>query len=503
MSIINYNEEDLPLYRERAAITLAPLPPPKVSKTGKTIPSYLTSSSPGESILPGTDLRLANLDITTMRNERTSQEVIRKLSKASPDLSAAVAAATRMAISQKSMQLAKNPDGSINEDGTRLFQQLFRRFDLLHPTGQGYNPYRSMRSLSESLSGELLRYGACSLELILGPARLPEGFRPISVTNISFAYRKKKLVPIQKLGADEIELDIPTYFYVYLDQDLVSPYPDSPVQSALQPIIASQEFTNDLRRIFRKAIHPRQTVKIVEESFRKNIPPEIQHDPDKLRDYMDSTLADLETKMNGLNPEDCLVHFDTIEPGLMDKGNVSLSDEYKVLSAIIDGKLAAGAKTAGIVLNHASAASQNIASTSSMLFVKTVEGAVQGKLNEIYSRAFTQALRLFGLDVVAEFTYSPIDLRPTLELEAFEAMKQSRVLEQLSLGLLSDVEASLILTGSLPEVGAAPLSGTMFKSKMGDSGGNPTSNTSPGQGSSLNQSLSPDTPTGQKSQKAG
>jgi len=31
--------------------------------------------------------------------------------------------------------------------------------------------------------------------------------------------------------------------------------------------------------------------------------------------------------------------------------------------------MASGTKTAGIVLNHASAASQNIASTSSMLFV--------------------------------------------------------------------------------------------------------------------------------------
>ena len=89
----------------------------------------------------------------------------------------------------------------------------------------------------------------------------------------------------------------------------------------------------------------------------------------------------------------------------------------------------------------------------------------------------TQAVRLMGNDVYVEFKYADLDLRPQAELEAFRAMKQSRILEQLSLGLITDEEACIQLTGNLPRDGHVPLAGTYFKS-----GGlqvtNPTSNTS-------------------------
>jgi hypothetical protein len=69
--------------------------------------------------------------------------------------------------------------------------------------------------------------------------------------------------------------------------------------------------------------------------------------------------------------------------------------------------------------------------------------------------------------VYAEFAFSAPDLRPESELAAFRAMDQSRVLELLSLGLLSDEEASIQLTGKLPPAGMTPLSGTGFKGGAG------------------------------------
>jgi hypothetical protein len=73
-----------------------------------------------------------------------------------------------------------------------------------------------------------------------------------------------------------------------------------------------------------------------------------------------------------------------------------------------------------------------------------------------------------GLDCYVEFRYADLDLRPAGELEAYRAMEQSRVLELLSLGFLTDSEASLALTGNLPPAGFKPLSGTMFKSQKVD-----------------------------------
>ena len=448
----------------KASAELPPVPLPKARGQRTTIPSYLTTASPSsDSFLPQTDLRLATTDVNSLRTGATTPDIVRNLSKASPDLSAAVFSAVRMGVSPGYLVLSRNLDGTLNEEGTRLAQQLCRRFDLLGPTKGGFNHLPSTRSASEAMAREMITQGAVGLELILNQARLPEGLQPITSQGIKWKYINKKKVPFQVVGGEEIKLDIPTFFYASLDQDLTTVYPESPVQASLQAILASQDFMNDLRKVFRRAIHPRMKATIKEDLWRRNVPPAILHDPDKLKTFMDATISSLQTLLDGLEPEDALVLFDTLEVDYLTGGNNSLSDEYKTLAEIINGKLSSGAKSMPVVLGHEAAGSTNIASTQSMLFVKSAEGAIQLKLNELYSRALTVAVRLFGVDAVVEFAYDPPNLRPESELEAFHVMKKDRITDLLSIGLMSDAEASLITTRSLPPEGYVPLAGTMFK----------------------------------------
>jgi len=136
--------------------------------------------------------------------------------------------------------------------------------------------------------------------------------------------------------------------------------------------------------------------------------------------------------------------------------------------------------------------SSNIASSETMLFMKSATSAVKDKLDLFYSRIFTTALRLFGLDVVVEFRYADIDLRPEADLAAFRQTQQMMTLEKLSLGLITDEEASLTLTGKLPPTGYKPLSGTMFHLNKGGQGADTQEPTNGG--STLNQNLNGDTP---------
>ena len=80
--------------------------------------------------------------------------------------------------------------------------------------------------------------------------------------------------------------------------------------------------------------------------------------------------------------------------------------------------------------------------------------------------------------------------------EAFRAMRQSRILELLSLGLISDEDAAIELTGNLPPAGAPKLSGTNFKGGNSQVNPNPLSNTA----NSTPQDMNPQTPTQAKSQ---
>lgn len=477
---------------------LQPTPPPRTKGKFTAYPSYLSSTSTSsDTSLSMTDRRLASTDITRINRSQGTRAFLRDFAHSSPDISAAMFSYLRVAITNGYTAVARNPDGTFNADGTQLIQQLLVRFDILPALYEGFAGMGSMRSNSESLGKEIFLYGACSLELVLGNDRLPLRLQPISTTGIEFKPKGDVLKPIQKVGGVEISLDIPTFFYTALDMELLSAYASSPIESAIKPALFSEEFQADLARVVKRAIHPRVRVTIDEAAFRKNAPPAASNDEEAMLAYMTQTVADIEEKINNLRPEDAIVHWDSINISMDNNGNISLSKEYETLQALANSKLATGVKAPPAILGHG-AGSSNIASTETLLFAKNVAGAIQYKLNEIYSRALTLAARLHGLDVYVRFDYAPIDLRPESELEAFKALKQSRFLEMLSIGMISDEVAALELTGTLPPAGAPKLSGTFFKSKSGASEGGPAEPSN--SGSTLNQNLNPDTPTAVKGQ---
>lgn len=476
------------------ASQLTPVETPTKLKRGyQAVPSYLSSAKPDKSNkLTITDRNLATTDISRTSRNVPTRELLRTLAHASPDLSASRNAYLRTGITSSYTVVARNMDGTVNPEATRLANELASRFDVLPDYSNGFSGTLSIQSVSESLASELFTYGAMAGELVLGDDMLPQRIQPISVTTIEFYPDEDGYSPVQTIGGEEIDLNIPTFFYISLDQDLLDAYSNSLIESSIQPTLFSEQFLADIRRVVRKAVHPRLKVKIDEEKFRKYMPLEAQVSAEAQEAYYDSMISDIESKVNGLEPEDALVYFDTIGVELENNGNISLSSEYKTLESMANAKMSTGAKVMPAMLGHSSGTS-NVASTETLIFMKSAEGAVRSKLNEFYSKVMTLAVRLFGLDVTVDFKYAPIDLRPDSELEAFRALKQSRILELLSLGLVSDEEACIELTGHLPPEGYVPKSGTMFRSENAS-----TENPYLGEtndGSALNKNLKPDTPT--------
>ena len=478
----------------KAASSLAPLPPPKVQKGSRAFPSFFSSSKPDpKAVFPRTDRRLASADTLSIRtNNSDTRKVIREYAYASPDLSAAIWAYLRVGIPSSYTATAHSAlDGTIDVAATTLLQQIITRMDTLTPYDEGFSNVQSLRSLSQSLAKELLLYGAMGGELVLDKARLPMMIQPVSETTVQFRPDGKGVKPFQQIGQDEIDLDIPTYIRVTLDQDLLDPYASSPLESAIKAVIFKEDFAQDIHKIIKGVIHPRQTATIDEEKFRKFMPPEAQNDPDKAAAYLEACRTQLESVINGLNPEDALVLFDTVSYEVQNPSNGNLSAEYETLQAIGNSRLSTGAKVMGTVLGFQSGSS-NIASAETMLFMKSATSAVKDGLDQFFSRGFTLALRLFGLDVVVKFRYADIDLRPEADLAAFRQTQQMMTLEKLSLGLISDEEASLALTGRLPPAGYKPLSGTMFHLNKAGAGATPQEQSN--SGSALNQNLNGNTP---------
>jgi len=217
------------------------------------------------------------------------------------------------------------------------------------------------------------------------------------------------------------------------------------------------------------------------------MPPDVLQDPAKCAAYYTTLLEEIQSTINGSAPEDSYVTYDTVKYSYIDGGGDPSAIIQKI-QGVLNGKLASGAKTLPVILGHGS--NSMASSTESLLYIKQANG-IRVKLNEMYSRALSVAVRLLGQDCYVEFTYAAIDLRPEAELEAFRAIQQSRILELTSLGYMLDEEACILLTGNLPPAGFTPLSGTMFKSSTAQTTGNPASN---------NSAMSSDQPKGVKSQ---
>lgn len=488
----------------QAAMTLPPLELPKGKRGQRTFPSFLKSASPSETVVTKTDRQPATTSPIASRTTGTTKSLLRELGYVNPALSGALSAYLRTGIPNDYTLYAQNPDGSFNRDATQAVLEILTRINLVQNYADGFSGMWTIQSLAEALGKELILEGAANMELVLDKALTPAYFAPVADSTVYMIPDKssqfKWLRPIQRIGSAEIDLDVPTFFRVQLDVDLLDPTSNSPLEAALQPTYFSAQFMVDVSRVIRRAVYPRMDVVVDFDKLRASAPAEAQFDSDAMKKYQDGVLADLQSAIDSLEPEQALVHLNFIKPEYLTRGNVSLDRELDVLKGMADSQQATGAKVMPSVLGLGSG-TQNIASTESMLFMKNANGMVRMKLNEIFSRGFTMALRLLGYDVSAVFAFDEIDLRPALELESFRQMRQSRVLDQLSLGFISDDEACLALTGRLTPAGYTPRSGTMFRPGAGTSteGQNPYSGAPQGGGQSgggaVNQNLKPQTPT--------
>lgn len=451
-------------------------PPAKAPNRPLAMPSYKTQVARAASALQRSDRRLANTDISTYRTASDTRTVVRDLAATNPDLSATLNSYLRVGIPEDYTIVARDMDGAINVEATKLAQEMLRRITFLGDVTLGYNPVTDLQSLSESLAKELVQYGAMAVELALDKQRLPLYISPVSVTKIQFKEEEGGVYPIQVIGGEEINLDVPTFFYLSVDQDLLTAYSSSLLEPAIQAVLADTAFLNDLRKSMQRVIQPRLVATIIEDKVKQSAPIEIQNDAEQMGILFQNLIDQLTTTLTDLNPEDAIVSMDGVEFSMLksEGGTGNVADTLAIVQKLIESKLAAGAKSNPAVLGRDTNGSA--ATTSTMLFIKNAN-IVRTKLNTIYSRLMTQGVRLMGHDVFVEFRYADIDLRPVQELEAYRAMKQSRILEQLSLGLISDEEASIQLTGNLPREGHKPLAGTMFKTAA-KTVTNPTSQTS-------------------------
>ncbi len=451
-------------------------PPSKLPSKPQAIPRFLGTSKGAK--VPSTATNITSVDRSVFaRGAATMNDVVANLVRSSPDLSHAVATKIATSISKSYTVVAYDETGRVDVKGTEAIQALCLRWDTQAHDYSRFTKSTDFRSLCGTLVLDSTRYGGMSAELILGKGRLPAYVRPIDTSKLEWADNLIDTYPIYKSKNGDVELNFPTIFYSCTQQDMSTPYAESPLSTAIQPALYDAELFDHLRRAAHRTLLQRLVVTIDSEEWRNSLPPEVRYDAKKLEQYAASTISKIQTQMEGLSPEDSLVVFSSLSVDTTQDANRSEDRTLQVLNSLISGQLASGSKILPSITGRAPEGS-SAASTEAMLFLKSIS-AIQNELNIFLSRVLTLSARLLGHEVSVRFLFEDVNLRPEIELESFRVIKQSRLLKELSLGIRADEEVSILLTGSLPPTGYVALSGTMFDvSGSLETTGNNYSNTS-------------------------
>ena len=422
----------------------------------RTIESKSASGAP----ILNPDSSWITRDPRTLRAQGQITEAIRILAKENGNLSTALFDMVQIADSGIRVAAFVPGTNEFSEEGTILANSIIASMDTLYDYTRGFGKKRPVSMLVQTLLRETAITSGCAMELVLDKARFPERFQAVDYSTLEWVSDGKGSKYPRQVGfGDPVKLDIPTFYAESLHQEMNTAYGTSIFRASLDSLFQSSDFLADARRVLFKSGHSRLVVALDSEKIRASAPKDVQNDDKKLLTFMNSVKESVEDSLKDLAPEDAVVAFDSVEFETQDIGGKKA--DYTGLMTAYANMEATGLKTPPSILGMRSAGSQSLSNSETLIFLKSAK-ALQGPAGVLLSRALTTSCRLYGSDVYVKVTFNDIDLRPESELEAFKTMKEARILQRLSLGLITDAQAAYEL--DLPHNPAAPkLSGTNFQ----------------------------------------
>lgn len=430
-----------------------------------------SSQTSASKFTKGSEIRNTGLtlDFESIKNVKSSGktiDTIRHLTDNESLSSYALFSMIQLADSPLKITAYELGTNQVSIEGTEIARTVIANLDTLSDYSKGYSDKPSLRSIIHTMFAEIPQTGGVGLELVLNQHRLPERLQVFDYSTVSWvADGEGGRKPQQKVSGQPVPLDLANIFISELHKEAHESYAAPLFKSSLNATITTIEFIEDMRRSVNRTGHSRLVVSLNLEKVVASATDEVKADPKKLQTYLDTVLEDVRSELADLAPEDCVVTYDTVEAKVEDTGGTK-SDYVPLLSSLSNYQ-STSMKTPTSVIGLRSEGSQSLSNTETLVYLKGVR-AIQTPVEEVLSRALTLAIRLYGFNGYVRVRFNPIDLRPESELEAYKVQKQTRNLELLSLGIITDYQFCLEM-GIDYNPDMPPLSGTMFHQKSSGS----------------------------------
>ena len=404
-------------------------------------------------------------DLFSTRVAQNSKDLISELLVFDPDFSAALHAYLTVANTEPLLQVY-DLDDQPDRAGQQMLQQMLIAFSTRSDYSKGFRMTRSLNSITEAMRYMVLARGGIAAEMVFDKQLTPTEVRNVELGQIEWIERTPgDYRPRQVTTQNEIiDLDIPTFFVRFYRQNPGKIYPHSPFVSGINTVAARTQVMNDLYRIMNLTGYPRIEATVLEEVLRKNIPENLRQDEEESRRWVKARLDEIAAQIVNMRPDSVWVHFDSVETKILnDKGPGSAFD-VAVIIDILNSMNQSALKTMATVMGRGSSSGVNTSTVEARIFAMMAD-ELNTPIADVLADMFTLALRLQGSTSYVWCGFKPAELRPETELEPQYAIRQSRLLELLSQGIITDDEFHLEMFNRFRPESVPELSGTGFFGK--------------------------------------
>lgn len=389
--------------------------------------------------LPRKHGNVRNLDINSFKNYSLN-DVLDILRRNHPETSMAIWQFLRVSNSGITCK-AKTLTGEDSPRGQRALDRLL--WQLNHPPTTGrFEQARGLDMLTGQLLANAMLRGGAGCELVLNPLGRTDRITAYDAGTIHFKSEEGRIIPYQQQlnsTAGYVKIDYPTVFYQPLDPDPDDIYGTSPLMPLAHIIVFQIQFLNDLQAAVHQVGYPRISAELLEEIAKKNAPAHIQNDPAKYKEWTDRILSDTQSMLRNLDPDDVLVHWDSLKFDLVGKGGGGQSIRIDSVISTIEKSLSAALKTMSSIIGIGSNTSKESYNAELKLYSRGVE-SVQKVAEHLLERALTMALNLEGVQGWVDVTFTPVDLRSELQVVAEKQTRQDIIITARMRGSISDYE---------------------------------------------------------------
>lgn len=409
------------------------------------------------------------IDISEYSRFADANTLMELLVQADPDVAAALNAYLTVADTEP-MVIIKDTKGNYHEEAYKLWPAMVAALTIPTDLSQGYQNKPSLRTIAEQMRYMCMLRGACAMELVLDQNLVPSQLRHVDTHTLKWYEKKAGQIKPQQWplgGWVPIDLDIPTFFHSHYRGSPLSNYSFTPFASAINTIVARQQVINDLYRIMNLTGYPRIDVKMLEEVLSNSAPASIRADPTQLRLWLNARIEDVRGGFANVKPDEAFVHTDSIEVSIINEKSSASTLNVDSIIKVLNAQNQAGLKAMSTILGRGESG-VNTSTVEARIFSMNAD-SVNLPVAEVLSKVFSCAYQIFGYPVVVSVIFPNAELRPATELEPQLLIKQNRLLDMLSRGLITDEEFSLQMFGRMPHLKAPKLSGTNFLVKEGTS----------------------------------